>query len=443
MHSLELTGTLAFPQIDSPFVEHLVRWGADGFAFIAGGAWLNDQELYLMRSSIAQPQSPNPVPSLSSLSLGSSVVEQYGLLLVIDGAGFVPSSVGYWNATALQTSFISSTRLTVMLPNPASGSNTTGQVTVTNPAPGGGTSNALPYTIVSNPSAIPSSFSLDFGTVGLGASSSAQTVSLSNTGKAALSISSIAVTGDFSSTNTCRNFVPNQSACEISVIFTPAATGQRVGTITITDNGGNSPQSISLNGVGATSTSQPAFTLSGTAVTVTPGATTANTSTVTVTPTGGFTGSVTLTAAVTSSPANAQYPPTLSFGSTSPVSITGTDAGTATLTISTTPSSTSSCTADNRMQRGVPWYAGGGAVLACVLMFGIPIKRRRWRSMLGMLALIVVFGGGVLACGGGGGGISNCPTSITSGTTAGAYTVTVTGTSGTITATGTVALTVQ
>ena len=51
--------------------------------------------------------------------------------------------------------------------------------------------------------------------------------------------------------------------------------------------------------------------------------------------------------------------------------------------------------------------------------------------------------GGVLACGGGGGGISNCPTSITPGTTAGTYTVTVTGTSGNITETGAVALTVQ
>ena len=103
----------------------------------------------------------------------------------------------------------------------------------------------------------------------------------------------------------------------------------------------------------------PGFTVSGAAVTVAPGATTGNTSTITVTPAGGFTGSVALTAAVTSGPANAQYPPTLSFGSTSPVSITGTAAGTATLTISTTASSTPSCTADNHLQRGVPWYATG------------------------------------------------------------------------------------
>jgi len=66
----------------------------------------------------------------------------------------------------------------------------------------------------------------------------------------------------------------------------------------------------------------PGFTITGSAVSVAPGATTGNTSTITVTPAGNFTGSVTLTAAITG-PAGAQYPPTVSFGSTSPVSITG------------------------------------------------------------------------------------------------------------------------
>jgi hypothetical protein len=55
-----------------------------------------------------------------------------------------------------------------------------------------------------------------------------------------------------------------------------------------------------------------------------------------------------------------------------------------------------------------------------------------------MLALLVALASGVLACGGGGGGITIYP-----GTTAGNYTITVTGTSGTTTATGTISLTVQ
>jgi hypothetical protein len=62
----------------------------------------------------------------------------------------------------------------------------------------------------------------------------------------------------------------------------------------------------------------PDFTVSGTAVNIAAGATTGNTAIITVTPTGGFTGSVTLTAAITTNPSGASLPPTLSFSSTSP-----------------------------------------------------------------------------------------------------------------------------
>ena len=78
--------------------------------------------------------------------------------------------------------------------------------------------------------------------------------------------------------------------------------------------------------------------------------------------------------------------------------------------------------------------------LACFLLFGMPARRRSWRTMLGMLMFLVALTGGVMACGGGGnggggGGIA--------GTTAGAYTITVTAVSGAITQTCVVALTVQ
>jgi len=184
----------------------------------------------------------------------------------------------------------------------------------------------------------------------------------------------------------------------------------------------------------------PSFTVSGSAVTVSPGATSGNTSTITVTPSGGFTGSVALTAALTSSPTGAQYPPTMSFGSTSPVSIIGTTAGMATLTINTTAATSAAVVYPKRP--GVPWYATGGATLACLLLIGIPARRRNWRTMLGMLVFLVALTGGVFACGGGGGGGGGGGTS-NPGTTAGSYTVTVTGTSGSTTATGTVTLTVQ
>jgi subtilase family serine protease len=184
----------------------------------------------------------------------------------------------------------------------------------------------------------------------------------------------------------------------------------------------------------------PGFTLSGTAVSLTAGATSGNTSTITVQPTNGFTGPVTLTAVVTTGPFNAQDVPTLGFGATSPVSIASTGAGTATMTISTIATQ-NSCAVENEMPRGTPWYTRGGAVLACLLLFGIVPRRLRGRALLGMLLLFVALAGGLLACGGGG-STSTC-NAVIPGTAAGSYTITITGTSGSATANNTIALTVQ
>jgi hypothetical protein len=167
---------------------------------------------------------------------------------------------------------------------------------------------------------------------------------------------------------------------------------------------------------------QPGFSVSGSTVNVNPGATTGNASTITVTPAGGFTGDVTLTASITSGPSGAEYLPHLSFGTIGVVNITGASAGTATLTISTTAPTSTSLVAPNRL--GLPWYAPGGANLACILLCAVP-KRRRWQSMLAIVLLLVSLASGVLGCGGagsggGGGGIT------TSGTTAGVYSISVT-----------------
>jgi hypothetical protein len=193
-----------------------------------------------------------------------------------------------------------------------------------------------------------------------------------------------------------------------------------------------------------TVTAPPSFTVSGSAVTLAPGTTTGNSSTISITPSGGFTGSVVLTAAITSSPTGAQYLPTVSFGSTAPVVITGTTAGTATLTISTTAATTSAAAIPKHP--GSSWYTVGGASLAFLLFFGNLRRRSRWRTLTGMLVLLVVLCGDLLACGSGGGssgGGGGGGSTGMAGTTAGNYSVTVTGTSGTITTTGTITLTVQ
>ena len=88
--------------------------------------------------------------------------------------------------------------------------------------------------------------------------SPAQIVTLTNGGNAALSITSIAVTGanssDFAQTNTCATSVPALGTCTISVTFTPTSVKPptRTAEVTITDSGTGSPQVVDLTGTAGT-----------------------------------------------------------------------------------------------------------------------------------------------------------------------------------------------
>ncbi|MCU1310091.1 MAG: hypothetical protein JWO20_1216 [Candidatus Angelobacter sp.] len=82
--------------------------------------------------------------------------------------------------------------------------------------------------------------------------SGSQTVTLRNTGTAALTISSITTSGDFSQTNSCGSSLAAAASCSISVKFTPTVPGTRNGTLTVTDNAAGSPQTVSLTGTGTT-----------------------------------------------------------------------------------------------------------------------------------------------------------------------------------------------
>jgi hypothetical protein len=183
------------------------------------------------------------------------------------------------------------------------------------------------------------------------------------------------------------------------------------------------------------------FEISATSISVSPGATAANQAAINVSSYGGFAGSVALAAVITSSPPGATDSPTFSFGSTSPVNISGTTGGTATLTIFTTAPTSATLLSPNR-SRG-PWYRASGATVACAFLLGLPaLRRRRRRTILGVFMLLIFLAGGVLSCGGGGnggaGGGGGNP-----GTTPGTYVVTLTGTSGTAQATGKISLIVQ
>lgn len=109
--------------------------------------------------------------------------------------------------------------------------------------------------------------SLIFSTQTVGTPSAAQPVTLTNTGNAALSITSIAASGDFAETNTCGTGLPGGSGgnimavCAINVTFTPTAAGSRTGAITIIDNASGSPHTVNLTGTGQASTPTGNYTI--------------------------------------------------------------------------------------------------------------------------------------------------------------------------------------
>jgi hypothetical protein len=58
------------------------------------------------------------------------------------------------------------------------------------------------------------------------------------------------VSGDFAQTNNCAGSVAPTASCTVNVSFTPTAPGNRTGALTLTDNAGNSPQTVTLSGTG-------------------------------------------------------------------------------------------------------------------------------------------------------------------------------------------------
>jgi hypothetical protein len=97
--------------------------------------------------------------------------------------------------------------------------------------------------------------SLSFGSRQIGTTSAPQTVTLTNSGTAALTISGITLTGtnpgDFAKTTTCGSSLAAAASCAINITFTPTATGSRSATLQIADNAAGSPHSVALSGTGA------------------------------------------------------------------------------------------------------------------------------------------------------------------------------------------------
>jgi hypothetical protein len=134
---------------------------------------------------------------------------------------------------------------------PSLGGALTGSLAISDSAPDSpqtvalsGTGN-LPFTL--------SPTTLSFGTLAVGSTSAAKTVSLTNNQTATLSFS-FAASGDYaisSSGTTCGSSLASKAKCNLAVTFSPKAAGAVNGAVTMTDGTPFSPQLVTLTGTGS------------------------------------------------------------------------------------------------------------------------------------------------------------------------------------------------
>ena len=270
-----------------------------------------------------------------------------------------------------------------------------------------------------------------FGTVNLNTPSSPQAATLVNNNSSALTGIAITFTGanasDFTQqSTTCTTSLAANSTCAINVIFTPTTSAAESATLSIADTDASSPQTVALSGTGSAS-SQPDFTVS-----VSPSP---------VSVTGGGTGNFTVTvnslnnfsAAVALSCSGA---PTNSACTLLPASVTPAGGGTQTSagTITTTALIPPSLPSFPRLR---PMGVLGIFGLLLALFLARAAARRGARKLSWGFALIGVLAlAGCSGIPGGGGGGSG-------GTPKGTSTITITGTSGSLTHTTTFSFTVN
>ena len=259
---------------------------------------------------------------------------------------------------------------------------------------------------------------LTFPSQYVGTSGLPQSVTVTNTGNVATSVtitSATASPADFGVLNNCTNSIAAGSSCTIGVFFDPTAGGARSGTLTIADNAPGSPQTVALTGSGLDFSMTPGAA----SATVTAGQTASYS--IAVAPAGGFAASV---------PLSCSGGPAGSACAVSPstIALSGSAAQTAMVTVTTAAHGwllpfRGGWPRDARY-RQTPMILTLAAMFLLMVVASQFLQRAQnftWVRVVGFAALVTL-GLTLTSCGGGsgsGGGSTNPQ--------AGTYTVTVTG----------------
>jgi hypothetical protein len=222
-----------------------------------------------------------------------------------------------------------------------------------------------------------------------GTTSPAQTVTLTNTGTAALAITGgtgISILGtnaaDFSQTSpSCSTPIAAGSNCTISVTFTPSSTGAEAATLNVLDNASGSPQQVGLTGTAilppSVSCTIPTINFSGDMTTAQISCTATN-----------YTGDIALVCNLPTQPSQfSNY--TCSF---SPSSLNFASSSTASTTLTIQAAQSASLQRKSR-----PWaVSSGGVALGAVLWLPgwvFVARRKKGRSKRGALLLMILLCG--------------------------------------------------
>jgi hypothetical protein len=291
----------------------------------------------------------------------------------------------------------------------------TGTIAIADGAVGSPQTISLTGTGLSNgPSVGLTPTSLSFTDQPLKSSSAARSLTLANTGNISLSVASILTAGDYSQTNNCGSQVLSVASCVIEVAFHPTAAGPRTGLLTISDNAAGAPQTAALTGNGTD------FSVSSSSSSATVKAGSPATYGLTISPIGGsFAPQVSLTC--TDLPAKTSC-------SFSPSAVTpGGGAVKSTLSITTAASVSSAIPFPHEYYYAI-WIQLQGVGLLGVVLIGRK-GMKKMRHGVPCLLLLVILGLLVMTACAGGTGIVSVPQT---GTPAGSYTITITGTAGSL-----------
>jgi hypothetical protein len=338
--------------------------------------------------------------TIASNTCGSSLVAGGKCTIAI---GFPAAAAGTYNATLTVTDNASPATQTATLTCTVTG---VGQAKLTPP-------------------------SVDFGNVSTGSTAASQTFTLANIGFAPFSITFIGLTGANSSSfsvtsNTCGTSLAAGASCSIAVNFTPSDPVQQSASLTVVDSVGT--QTSSLGGVGVAPPPPPDFALTATPAAQTSYLGASVTYQLAVAPlvtTNPFNSAVTLSVSGLPSGATASFAP----GSVTPGAASAGSVMTVTIP------------ALRGQNRGVPADGRPAAppiVFATLLLaFGLARNKRvrKQFSSAQMLFLLALIGGlcaTIAGCGGTGFAVPQSTSTIT-----------VTGTSGTLTHSATVTLTLK